>query len=312
MRKMARFICLVTCLLFQIGLIAQEKKPTIMILPSDNWCFQRFYSQSFEDFGQVVKSPDYARAFQEDPELGTAISQVGLLFNDMGYNVKDSEQELKNIAIRAAENNETISKSGALIKESPIDFLKRSSKSDIIIQLGWQLDRDRCLSYTLDAFDAYTSKRIATAVGINSSSKPLIQELILLVKSEMPKFDEQLSRYFSGLKDNGREIVLNVQCWDSFEKDLDSDIEGVAILDHIQDWLSSNTVNGNFNLSDASSTFARFEQVMIPLLNDNGRSIDARSFTLGLRKYLMTSPFNIESRLTMRGLGEVTLILGER
>ena len=103
-----------------------------------------------------------------------------------------------------------------------------------------------------------------------------------------------------------------MRIWDSWENDLETEYDGDELLDCIQDWLAENAVNGNFNLSDASENFAQFEQVRIPLFDEKGRAMDARSFVNGLRKYLSAAPFNITSKVMLRGLGEANLILGEK
>ena len=87
---------------------------------------------------------------------------------------------------------------------------------------------------------------------------------------------------------------------------------GEELTDCIQSWLQKNCVNGVFNLSDATESFAQFEQVRIPLLDDNGRAIDARAFATKLRKYLQQPPFNITSKVMVRGLGEAIVVLGEK
>lgn len=118
------------------------KKPTIMILPSDNWCNQRYFMTNFSDQGNVVKVANYQQAFLEDTELGQVISKVGQVLTDQGYSLKDAEQEIKSISMKTAEDNVTTSKkSGASLVESPLDQLKRRVKSDIIIQLWWQVNR---------------------------------------------------------------------------------------------------------------------------------------------------------------------------
>ena len=83
------------------------------------------------------------------------------------------------------------------------------------------------------------------------------------------------------------------------------------MIDCIQSWLKDNTVKGSFNLSDATEVLAQFEQVMIPL-SENGQTLDARSFATKLRKYLQKAPYNIQSKVIIRGLGEATIILGEK
>ena len=115
---------------------AEVKKPTVMILPSDNWCTQRYFTRSFDDQGSTVKVSDYQRAFTEDLELPQVISKVGGVLTSMGYSLKDAEMEIKSLGVKQAEDNAMSSKtSGATIAETPLDVLKRRMKSDIVIQI---------------------------------------------------------------------------------------------------------------------------------------------------------------------------------
>ena len=76
--------------------------------------------------------------------------------------------------------------------------------------------------------------------------------------------------------------------------------------------MSDNTVEGVFNLTDASESFLQFEQVRIPFYDEKGRAIDARAFAAELRKYLRGEPFGIEAKVMVRGLGEAIVVLGEK
>ncbi len=295
----------------------QAKKPTIMILPSDNWCTQRYFTTNFSDQGNSVKVPNYQQAFQEDTELGQVISKVGQVLTDLGYSLKDAEQEIKSISTKTAEDNVTTSKtSGASLVESPLDILKRRVKSDIIIQIWWQVNRaggGRSASFTLEAFDAYTNKRIATSTGNTQPSTDIIPVLLAnAVKENVKAFDKQMDSWYADQKKNGREINLTVRCWDSWDKDLETEFGGEELTDCIQSWLQKNTVNGAFNLSDGTESFAQFEQVRIPLLDDKGKAMDARAFAIKLRKYLQQPPFSITSKVMVRGLGEAIVVLGEK
>ena len=302
---------------FLFPLFSQEKKPTIMILPSDNWCNQRYFTKSFENQGSIVKVPDYQRAFTEDLELPQVISKIGGVLTGLGYSFKDAEQEIKNLAQRQAEDNVMTSKtSGANIAESPLDILKRRIKSDIILQLWWNVTKDpngKIVSFTIEAFDAYTSKRIATSTG---NSKPSTDALPIMletaVRENFKEFDKQLDKWYADQNKNGREIALTVRCWDNWENDLETEYDGDELTDVIQNWIRNNTVNGSFNLSDGTESFAQFEQVRIPLKDKNGNGLDARGFATNLRKYLSKAPYNITSKVVVRGLGEAILILGEK
>lgn len=288
-----------------------------MILPSDNWCNQRYFMSSFSNQGSTVKVPNYQQAFMEDTELPQVISKVGGVLTGLGYSLKDAEQEIKSIATKTAEDNVTFSKtSGATLNETPLDVLKRRVKSDIIIQIWWKLNRDskgHSASFTLEAFDTYTNKCIATSTGTTKSSKEGIPVLLeQAVKENIKPFDEQMSRWYDEQKKNGREIVLTVRCWDNWENDLETEYEGNELTDCIQDWLAEHTVNAAYNLSDGTETFVQFEQVRIPLLDQRGRAMDARAFATELRKYLQKPPYNITSKVMMRGLGEAIIVLGEK
>ena len=297
---------------------AQAKKPTIMVLPSDNWCEQRFFMTEFDNQGSKQKVPNYKQAFQEDTEIGQVISKIGSLMIDRGFPLKDAEQELKAIEARAAEDNMTTSTStGSSIAESPVDILKNKAKADIIIQIWWKVtktDAGKVLSFTVEAFDAYTNKRIAAATGNsepnNTAIVPVLLEQALL--SKIDPFVNQLQQHFDDMLVNGREIRLTVKRWNTWQYTLEDEIVGEEITDHINNWMQTNTVNKRFNMSDASENIIRFEQVRIPIYDANGNPIDARAFAKGLQKHLKSTPYNFEVKLVTRGLGEAILILGEK
>ena len=271
---------------------------------------------SFDNQGLTVSVPDYQSAFREDLELGPVISKVGELLTAYGYSLKDCEQELKALNQRIAEDNLTMSKGGAFLSESPLDMLKRRTKSDIIVQIDWRVNREyggKSITYTLEAFDAYTSKRIATSTGTGPVSNESVPRLLEeSVKEHIADFDNQMFFYFKDLYAHGREIVLTVRCWDFWEYDLETEYGGEELTDCIQDWMRRSTVNGNFNLTDASESFLQFEQVRIPFFDEKGNALDARGFANELRKTLRKDPYGITSKVLVRGLGEAIIVLGEK
>lgn len=289
-----------------------QKKPTIMILPSDSWCEMRYFMTSYDNQGTVVKTPNYEQAFREDIELGPVISKIGEMLTTLGYSLKDAEQGIKSLNVKTAEENMmTSSNSGALLSESSLDILKRRLKSDILIQVSWSMSRSGN-TFTIEAFDSYTNKRIATSTGAMKGEGSIADILYVSVAEYIKSFDEQMSNWYKDININGREINLTIRCWDNWDKNLESVYEGEELADCIQKWMSQKTVNGNFNLSDASENFLQFEQVRIPLNDENNIAIDARKFGTYLRKDLAKPPYNITSKVITRGLGEVIIILGEK
>lgn len=293
---------------------ATEKKPTLMILPSDHWCEQRFYMTTWDNQGVKVKTADYQTAFLQDRELTQVISKLGELLTKQGYSLKDAEQETKAVFNRIAEDNVTMSNtSGSAIAESPLDMIKKHAKMDILIQIDWTINSDRSVTFTLEAFDSYTSKRIATSTGTGKPSNEIVPVMLeQAIKSKIKEFDKQMDKYYADLNQNGREIVLTIKCWANWDGNLETEnAEGDELIDVIQKWLKKNTVNGVFNLSDATETFAQFEQVRIPLYDEEGDALDARGFTTMLRKHLVKE-CEITSKVMTRGLDEGILVLGEK
>lgn len=296
---------------------AQQKKPTLMILPSDNWCNQRYFMSSFNDQGTMKKIPNYKQAFQEDTELGQVIAKLGAFMLNEGYTLKDAEQEIKKLEQVSAEDNVTASNnSGSDLSETPLDKLKKRAKSDIIIQLWWEVNTatgGNVIRYTLDAFDAYTGKRIASSTGNSKASDKFIPDLLLkAVKENFSLFNSQIDTYFNDMKKNGREVIVKIKTWKNWDKNLEEEYDGKELNEYITGWMKKNTLRGNFNTTDNSETYILFEQTRIPLVNESGEAMDARDFTRGLQKYLKAAPFNITSKLMTRGLGEAILVLGEK
>lgn len=318
MKKKLSYLLLIAFLSITTVLFAQAKKPTLMILPSDNWCEQRIFMTEFDNQGSKQKVPNYKQAFQEDTEIGQVISKIGSLMIDRGFPLKDAEQELKAIEQRAAEDNMTGSTtSGADLSESPLDKLKNRAKADIVIQIWWKVsktEQGKVISFVLEAFDAYTSKRIAASSGNSIPNTTDIVPVLLqnAILANIDTFVSQLQSHFDKMFTNGREIKLTVRKWNNWDKNLETEIDGEEISAHIKKWMDTNTVQGKNNETDTSENLIRYEQVQIPLFDDKNKALDARDFGKKLQKYLKAAPYNFEVKLMTRGLGEVILVLGEK
>ena len=318
MKKTITLLAIISFCVNSFNTYSQAKKPTLMILPSDNWCEQRYFMTEFDNQGTKQKVPNYKQAFQEDTEIGQVISKIGSLMIDRGFPLKDAEQELKAIEQRAAEDNMTTSTaSGASLSESPLDKLQNRAKADIVIQIWWKVsktEQGKVVSFVLEAFDAYTSKRIAASSGNGTPNNTDIVPVLLqnAILANIDTFAAQLQAHFDDMFTNGREVRITIKKWNSWDKDFETEIDGEEITDHITKWMDANTVQGRFNKTDASESIIRFEQVRIPLYDDKNKALDARDFGKKLQKFLKAAPYNFEVKLMTRGLGEAILVLGEK
>lgn len=79
----------------------------------------------------------------------------------------------------------------------------------------------------------------------------------------------------------------------------------------IENWILNNTVKNRFSLTDATENFMLFEQVRIPLYDNNSKPADARGWLRTLQKFLKEK-YQITSKLMTKGLGEAILVIGDK
>ena len=314
----SKIISVFVLLFISINLIfSQAKKPSIMIVPMDNWMQENGFMKKINSMGEEISYPDYRKATLENSDLINVISKVGELMSERGFPTKDLEASLKSIEAQQAEDAMLSSKSGADISESPIDRLKKVAKADIWMQVNWKVitkGPKKKVDFTIRGIDAYTNNQIATSSGTGEFAMgvepvELLREAIL---ANLDLFNGQLLSHFDDMFENGRVISFRIKVWDDWDYDLETEEFGneeLGIL--IEDWMGDNTVNNKFSTVDATESMMFFDQVRIPLFNEKGRAIDARRWGNGLRKYLKTE-FEVESKLMSQGLGQVQLILGSK
>ncbi len=318
----------IVLVMIAVAAMAQAKKPTIMVIPSDAYCARNGYTTEWiDENGTKNTVSDIANIFKQDDveDLRLVISELSKIMAERGFPLKDLEQTLKSIQQESVEMSLLeSSSSGAYITESMIDKVVRTAKADIIIDLDFtimQKGPQRYISYNMRGLDAYTNKVIAanSGVGSPSTSAPINLLLEEAVLNYMDSFCAQLMSHFEDMSRNGREIVLKLRVWDNadvdFESEYDFEDDYLELTDIISYWMEDNTMNHAPSRTNATATYLSFEQVRIPLYKErNGRlsPLDARGFANGLRSYLKKEPFMIESKIYERGLGEVWIIIGEK
>ena len=296
---------------------AQAKKPTLMVVPADNWCVQNNFMDKFDDQGTEVLVPNYKRVLQNSSDCYNVITKINTLMSDRNFPLKDLSAVIKSMDSNSAMNAVTTSKSGAGLAESPLDLIKRNANADILIELNWQVNTvgpKRSITYSLAAKDAYTYKQIAGTQGTGTPSFAAEMPVLLeeAVVGNMDNFWAQLQAHFDDMMENGREVALEIKVIDNGSGiDLSSEYGGDELTDIIDDWVSDNTVNHRYNLSSGSENYLKFEQVRIPLYQANGRPNDTRRWARELSKVL-TSKYQVPNRVDIRGLGKAVIMIGEK
>lgn len=319
MKSIFKYIATAALALIPVITSAQAKKPTIMVIPADTWCYENGFMDTYNNQGKETKVPDYESAVQENMDLVNVITKIGELMADRGFPLKDLAATVRNINQSNAEDEMTVSRtSGATLAESPLDRLLNRAKADILVELAWKINSvgpKKSVTYTLRGIDAYTGKQVAAAQGTGpqsfSAEIPVLLEEATLER--LDNFASQLQAHFDDLLENGREVTVNIRVFDNGSGlSLEDEYDGEMLTDIIDDWMAQNTVNHRYSLTDATDNMMRFEQVRIPLYRENGTAMDTRYFVRTLSKYLAKQPFGIQSKILTKGLGRADLVLGEK
>ncbi|MCQ2341381.1 MAG: DUF6175 family protein [Paludibacteraceae bacterium] len=305
--------------LCSISLSAQIKKPELMVFPSENWCIKNGYYTEITNMDYQQKVPAYREALQGSTDLKLAIAKINELFAAREFPLEDLEQTLKSIDQERAEDGLTMSKNGNELAESALDQISRVAKADIILELTWEINDmgpNHSLTYILEAKDAYSNKAVASVSGTGAPSLSaevpvLLEEAIV---ANMDNFQNRLMDHFANMQEQGREIRLDIKVFDNNERnvDLETEFGDDELSDIIQRWMVQNTVSQRFSLKGASENHMDFTQVRIPLYDDYGVAMDAAAFAKKLQKALKKDPFNIPSKVMMKGLGRAVLVIGEK
>lgn len=319
MKSIFKYIATAALALIPVITSAQAKKPTIMVIPADTWCYENGFMNTYNNQGKETKVPDYESAVQENMDLVNVITKIGELMADRGFPLKDLAATVRNINQSNAEDEMTVSRtSGATLAESSLDRLLNRAKADILVELAWKINSvgpKKSVTYTLRGIDAYTGKQVAAAQGTGpqsfSAEVPVLLEEATLER--LDNFASQLQAHFDDLLENGREVTVNIRVFDNGSGlSLEDEYDGEMLTDIIDDWMAQNTVNHRYSLTDATDNMMRFEQVRIPLYRENGTAMDTRYFVRTLSKYLAKQPFGIQSKILTKGLGRADLVLGEK
>jgi hypothetical protein len=270
----------------------------------------------YDNQGSIERIPDYKKALQENSDLLLVISKIGGLMADRGFTLKTLEGTLKSLQSESAEDAMLTSKNGAEVSESPIDKLRKTAKSDIIMQMTWTINQsgpEKSVTFILNGIDSYTDKQVASASGTGSPSfsaelPVLLEEAVL---SHLDNFNAQLQAHFEDLLTNGREISLRIKKFSSFDGDLENEYGGEELGSIIEKWVSENTVQGRFSTTDATESMMLFEQVRIPLYDSNNRAIDARGWAKDLQK-MLREKYTITAKLMTKGQGQATIVIGDK
>lgn len=301
-------IATIACLL---ALHTSWAQPSVMVVPSDKWC---------QANGFMVKSgnaeyPDYKQALINHNDLLNVISKINIIMSDRGFPLENLETALKNIKTENVERALYTDKEGNSIVSSPLDELYRTASADIILQLTWNVNKvgpKYSITFNLQALDSYTTKQVAGAEGTGapsfSASVPVLLEEAVI--SHMDVFCSRLMQHFADMKERGREISLDVCLADGADFNFMTDYDDYELEEIITRMVAKASVNHSFSKAPSTETLLQYRNVRIPLRDNDGIPMNARSFGRILARELKKAPYEMTATVVDKGLGKAILIIG--
>ena len=195
------------------------------------------------------------------------------------------------------------------------------AQPDIILELTYDTSRDKMsltshnythkgdknINYTLNALDAYTNKVVATVSQSNIKGESTTETIQTSIKEAMPKFQQDITKYFSDILTRGRDITVRVAVEKGANVNLqDESIEGDTYADWIIDYIKTHTVKGAYKLQRNTNNELYFVNCRIKLLNEDGTQYGVYDWTRDLQKNLRKN-LGLKCTNKAQGLGEVLI-----
>jgi len=314
--KYARVIFLVVFVCVVHGSFSvQAQKPSIMTVPSGIYMNKNNFIDKVSTIdGSLKVIPNYTKLFLEDRYMRIIMTAINSAFQDNQYPIKDFESTLKRINNREIE----MSLSDRPSQVSMRDMILTQAKSDIVLDIDYFLEKTiqgESIVFTINAIDAYTSEPVASVPlsGVPGAGVQLSVLLKEAVIQSMPEFESKLLNHFIDIRDNGRKGIVEVTLSQSCNFDLEEwfayngDEEELSFI--FRDILKKSTVNSQFRVSASTRTQLIFEDVRIPLFDDENAPQDFESWANNnIVRVLRREPGIILKRESL-GLGHVRLIV---
>lgn len=293
----------------------EQARPQIMVIPGDQ-TLQNFKCLKTETAnGRTYIVRDFRNYLLKDDRARRIISSIQDEFNAQNYPLNDFEQTLKQL-----DTQEATDFADGIEKDAKTQLLC-TAHPDIILELNYDTSRDKMsltshnynhtgdknVSYTLTALDAYTNKSVATVTASNIKGESTTETIQEDLKDHLPKFQQDIQKYFSDILTRGRDITVRVAVEKGCPVKLsDESIEGDTYADWIIDYIKAHTVKGAYKMQNNTDYELSFTNCRIKLLNEDGTQHGVYDWTRDLQKNLRQN-LGLKCTNKAQGLGEVLI-----
>lgn len=303
---------------FLVTLSTHAQKPSAMVFPSDQYMETKGYGKYIETENTISGKKwvsDYNQFFLEDFEGKTIVQAIERAFLELDYPLKNLENELRILERRSADR----SYSSLQTEMSMRDILLNTAKPDIRIEVGLKAENvmgQLSVDFQLAAYDAYNGTNVAnspnmsTGRGGSANLNALVSNAVI---KNMPEFEQGFINHFNNIVENGRnsvlEITISEDCGCYFYDYFGTGDNEEELSFIFREYVKNGTVNRSPRVATNTETYMKFEDVMVPLYDDNGDQQDAAYWAQNNIVRKLRTDFGLVIRREEVGLGELRLVV---
>ena len=253
----------------------------------------------------TTKGEDIRTILENDVNKRIALTKIKEAFDQRGYTTVDFFAKIKALSNATAlgYSQQTdfktmvIQQSGAdVYVEAEIDLLESSSGNAIKV--------------ILSAYEIFTANSLANAVC--ESGKFYTNDYGKLtsraVVTGMDKFLNTMQEKLKNIAENGQSIAVTIGIDEDSSYLLSQEVgdEGLALSDALEIWMGENAYKGNYHIQGTTDKQMLFDDIRIPLKDENGRTYNINKFGLKLLTFFKNLGIKIE-RTTSNNMLIVTI-----
>lgn len=265
----------------------QTARPKIMVIP---------YTAEGEDIRTVL---------EDDVNKRIALTKVKEAFDQRGYTTIDFFAKVKALSKATA--------LGADQQQDAKTMIIQQSGADVYIEAEidpLESSSGNAMKVILSGYEASTANSLANAVC--ESGKFYTDDFGKLTSKALEKgmdgFLNTMQNKLTEIAENGQSISVTIGIAEDSQHTLAEDIggDGLALSDALELWVEENAYKGNYHVQGTTDKQMLFDDIRIPLKDENGRTYNVNKFGLQLLKFFQKYGIKIE-RTTNNNMLVITI-----
>lgn len=265
---MRRYYVILVTIFFSCIALAQTAtvQPKIMVIP---------YTKQGEDIAHVIEN---------DVNKRIVLTKIREAFDSRGFTTIDFSAKLKSLsrADGLSQGNQTDLKS-MIIQQSGADIYVEAEMDILLSSSG------NSVKIILTAYDISTGGSLSNKVG--DSGKFYTDDIGKLGSKAVEKvadnFLDIIQVKFTDIVNNGRSInmTFGFEATSTISMATEIGNDGLTLADHLELWMSENAYKNNYHIQGTTDKTMIFDDVRIPLKDENGNNYNINKFGLEFLKF---------------------------